>query len=380
MKLENLQLRNFRTYAGLNLSFDKRLSFITGANAAGKTNILEAVSLLSLGKSFRGAGDANLARHGANDYFIGAKYRRHDDAFHLEMGCDFSGSLKRKIKLNGKALTGRSALIGNLVCVIFSPSDIAIVEGGPTQRRRFLDMVLSSQNQDYLRDLVMYNRTIKQRNAMLKRIKQGKATPAELGVWNRTLTELAGRITDTRKEFVADFQSIFMDSLRRISGDRDSLELQLTYASEMEVDDFAGALEKYIRRDTALGYTTVGPHRQNLMFMGGENDIMHYGSQGQKRSLVLSLRISQFYFLKQRLGLSPILLIDDVIRELDARRRAAFVELLHECGQAIFTTPDLDGLEGVIRDMRSETRVFEVMGDGVVESPELDVIPGVGGA
>ena len=368
MKLEKLQLVNFRTYEKTALEFPKRLCFIIGPNAAGKTNIIEAVSLLSMGKSFRGASDQDMVRHEAPGYFLSCSYRRFDQVFQMEMGCDVSGrSLKRKIKLNGKALAGRSALIGNLISVIFSPSDISIVEGGPAHRRKFLDMVLSSHDSDYLRSLITYNRALKQRNAILKKIRKQEAKTDDLKVWNENLAGFAEKITRSRQDFVRDFREIFYDALKKISNNNDELELKLALSSDTEESNFIGALEKYVRRDIALGYTTTGPHRHNLTFEKNGHDILHQGSQGQKRSLVLALRISQFYYLKHNLHLSPILLIDDVIRELDANRRSSFIQLLRECGQAIFTTPDLDGLDTFIQEIKDEVGIYELGGPGVIE-------------
>ena len=371
MKLRSLHVKNFRTYEALDLAFASRLSFLTGPNANGKTNILEAIGMLSLGKSFRGATDEDMVRAGAPGYYIECRYEKDGQSFDLNLGVDFTGGkLRRRIKLNGKQLPGRSALIGHIISVIFSPQDIMIAEGGPSYRRRFLDMVLSYQNQDYLKQLLQYNRALRQRNTILKKMKSGKARLDQLEAWDGPIIDYANRITRARQEFVRQFESIFQGALGRISGDRDMLTMRLAYAAELEETDFAAALKKYATRDAAIGYTSVGPHRQNLLFERNGQDIMRFGSQGQKRSLVLALRIAQFSFLQKNLRLAPVLLIDDVIRELDARRRAAFVELLKECGQAIFTTPDLDGLDAQ-PELRKDISVFHVQAPGVLESRPL---------
>ena len=371
MKLRSLHLKNFRTYASLDLTFSSRLSFLTGPNANGKTNILEAIGMLSLGKSFRGATDEDMVRREEAGYYIECRYEKDGQSFDLNLGVDFTGpKLRRRIKLNGKQLPGRSALIGQIISVIFSPQDIMIAEGGPSYRRRFLDMVLSYQNQDYLKQLLQYNRALRQRNSILKKMKAGKARVDQLSAWDGPIVDYATRITKARQEFVREFEGIFQQALGRISGDRDALSMRLAYTSELEENDFAAALKKYASRDAAIGYTSVGPHRQNLLFERDGLDVMRFGSQGQKRSLVLALRIAQFSFLKKNLRMAPVLLIDDVIRELDARRRAAFVELLKECGQAIFTTPDLDGLDAH-PELRRDISVFHVAEPGRIETRPL---------
>lgn len=369
MRLESLHLKNFRTYESLDVQLESRLTFLTGRNASGKTNVIEALGLLSLGKSFRGAADRDMAREGSNGYFISGSYLRGGQKYTLDLGCETTGgSIRRKIKLNGKQLQGRSELIGNFITVIFSPSDIMIVEGGPAMRRRFLDALLSSQNREYLQNLIHYGRILRQRNAILKNIRQNRARLQDLKPWNSGLASYGRKILTARLDFIRDFQGIFQDSLLRISGSRDRLELSLQLSSEAEKENYEGALESNAMRDVGAGFTILGPHRHNLLFLNDGMDILQRGSQGQKRSVVLALRMAEFYYLKGKLGFSPILLIDDVIRELDAFRRGAFVRLLHESGQAVFTTPDLDGMDRFLEDLKDEMTVLQIREPGHIES------------
>ena len=366
MRLDKLHLSHFRTYGNLDLNLPAKLTFIIGDNAAGKTNILEAVSILSLGKSFRGSSDADMIQHGQSDYFVRGIFQKQGHRNLIEIGCDLGGSVqKRRIRINDRTVNGRAALIGRLTTVVFSPADITIVEGGPAQRRRFLDLVLSSREEQYLETLIRYNRTLQQRNAVLKRARQNK-TAADLAVWDANLAASAEAITRRRLEFVREFQVVFSESLARISAARDTLELSLEPAASGEFEDFSATLQRYEKRDRALGYTSIGPHRHNLRFENGGRDVVQFGSQGQRRSLVLALRMAQFRYLRDRLGVSPILLIDDVLRELDATRRRAFVELLQESAQALFTTPDLDGLREFPADLRDEAQVLKVVDQGQV--------------
>lgn len=360
-----MQLKNFRTYSNLTLSIDSRLSFILGKNAYGKTNIIEAVNLLSNGRSFRGAADRDMINYGNNAYHISANFRRLNQLNTIDFGCEESaGVLKRRVKLNGKLINNRSELIGNFISVIFSPADIAIADSGPQLRRRFMDMVLSNQDLQYLDNIMHYNRALKQRNAFLKRIKLKLAEVKDVLIWDRKLVELAEKIIKTRKQFIIDFQKIFSEALDRISNGMDSLQLILVMTSKKEETDYAEALQQMIRRDTLLGFTTIGPHRHNILFEKDGRDIVRFGSQGQKRSLVLALRIAQFYYLKKKLNFSPILLIDDVIRELDVYRRESFIKLLQECGQAIFTTPDMSDLSRFLNKMKNESTVYEIIEPG----------------
>ena len=373
MRIKRIQLKNFRTYENLCLDFNSRLTFLTGANAAGKTNIIEAINLLIFGKSFRGAMDNDMVKMGQSSYFVSANYLRDDSDYKLEFGYDQINSLsKKKIKLNGKALNSRTELIGNICGITFSPDDIAIIDGGPAQRRRFIDILLSFQNKEYLNTLVLYNRNLRQRNAVIKQIRNKRANKIDLDAWDQSLIKSGQKINELREDFINEFKPIFFATIQRISGTNDTIELELKYSSAAEKADYQKALQDNFFRDIQMGYTVTGPHRHTVIFKKDGRDITSTGSQGQKRSAVLSLRIAEFYHLKQKLGIAPILLIDDVIRELDANRRREFVALLHECGQAIFTTPDLDGLEDYLKDLSRDIEIMRVSGPGKIDQEQSD--------
>lgn len=358
MRLESLQVRNFRNYEDLNLPFHKRLTFLTGQNAAGKTNLLEAAAMLSLGKSFRGSEDHDLIREGTAGYHVSGKFLRGGQRNQIEINVDVSsGSLKRRIRLNEKVVSGRGAIIGQLLCVVFSPADLTIVEGAPAERRRFIDSTLASMDSGYLENLVYYQKALKQRNTLLKRIRERKAAIGDLGIWDTRLCDYAARLWEARGRFIEDFSVSFAGALEQISGSRDSIEIKVGNA---HMSDLAGSMARHRDRDLRVGFTSCGPHRDMIQLQRNGKDIMQFGSQGQKRTAALALRIGQFDYLKRRTGYTPVLLIDDVIRELDAGRRSAFVELLEKSGQAIFTTPDLDGMEGPFKELLSVSTILRV--------------------
>lgn len=370
MKLKHLQIDGFRTYAKLELDFSRRLNFITGRNAAGKTNILEAISILSQGKSFRGAVDADMIGTAGSAYYLAARFERDGKQRSCEAACDAgTGQIRRRFKLDGKQLSGRQGLIGQLVSVVFSPADIMIVDGGPSYRRRFLDMVLSNHDRQYLEHLVMYNRALKQRNTILKKMRKGEGRLADLDPWNAEIARYAETLIRQREKFLVEFTPSFQRALETISGDHDRIRLELLLSQAAEREDFAAALKSQVSRDTRAGYTTIGPHRHNLGFLagGGDDDITRHGSQGQKRSLVLALRFAQYYYLSEKIGTAPLLLIDDVLNELDSHRRRAFVQLLQESGQAIFTTPELEGLDELTERLADDISIYRVVEKGTVE-------------
>lgn len=365
MRLENLHLENFRTYTKVDIEFPSRLTFLTGDNAIGKTNILEAISLLSLGKSFRSTDEENLVSKDSETFFLAAKFHNKGITNTIEYGYE-KPSGKRRIKIAGKALRSRSAIIGNLNTVILAPHDLVIVEGGSAHRRRFLDIAICNYDADYLKQLLLYNRTLKQRNQILKKIKERRASIPDLKIWNQSLSVYASSITKKRVDFVNSFQEHIQHAVSEISGERDDVTLAIGHHNHFDANEYLRTLEISQSRDLVLGYTTEGPHRHAILFRRDDQDIIHFGSQGQKRTLVLALRVAEFRFLSKILGEAPLLLIDDVIRELDKKRRAAFVQLLHSCGQAIFTTPDLDGLESMLESVASETMVYKIYEKGFI--------------
>lgn len=368
MKIKSIHLTNFRNYSDQIIKFNKRITFITGKNAFGKTNIIEAISLLSTGKSFRGASDNDILKEKTNLYTVRAEYERSNQNFRIDYGYEIvNRNTNRKILINKKPISGRSSLIGNIVCVIFSPSDISIIEGGPQIRRKFFDMMISSSNKAYLNELIQYNKILLQRNAELKRLKQNFSSDKSLSIWDVSIAESAQNIIRYRKEYISSFNEIFKQSLSLISNDYDDIYIKYNIINNLEENNFIEALEKSKARDLALGYTTVGPHRHVIRFENNGKDIENFGSQGQKRSLVLALKISEYKFLKIKMGFSPILLIDDVIRELDVDRRSAFIRLLGECNQAIFTTPDINGLEDFIKTIEKDVVIYTLKQPGKLD-------------
>ncbi len=346
MKIEKLYLRTFRSYANLEISFHPHLNFIYGPNASGKTNILEALSILSLGKSFREAHNKDVIQEKKEGYYSACKYTKQSTEHKLSYAIEIkNGKMQRKIKLNQEVLPGRKHLIGHIFTTIFSPSDISIVNDGPAYQRKFLDTVLSHQSKNYFQNLIFFNQSLRHRNAVLKNIRIGSTKHQDLEAWDVRLSKYALIVTKNRFQFIHDFCKIFENSLRQISQNKDIIKIDLSLSHPNELENYLQILRENYKRDISLGYTSIGPHRQGLAFKENGQDVLHRLSQGQKRSLALALRIAQFYFLKSSLGFSPVLLIDDVIGELDKNRKSAFIKLLKDCGQAIITTPNLDEID-----------------------------------
>ncbi|MDX1957765.1 MAG: DNA replication/repair protein RecF [Leptospiraceae bacterium] len=365
MKLETLRIQNFRTYSEAKLNFSSRLIFFIGENGEGKTNLLEAISLFSNLKSFRENTDDELVKWNENFFYLDCIIKNSDGVKRLEIGFTNQETKKKKFKVNETDVKNKSDFIGEFKTVIFTPNDLKIVEGGPAERRKFVDYLLSVSDNYYLNDLLEYNRALKHRNVLLK---NKFSSRKEFLPWNEILSVRGQRIINKRKEFIENLKTIFSENLKNLSGGKDEFEIR--YIQRVSnPDTYTQALDSSFEIDLRVGHTTVGIHRDEI-FIGKDNkDIESFASQGQKRSVAISLRTSQFYYVQKITGETPILLIDDVIRELDIKRREYFVDLILNSGQAFFTTTDLEGIKDYIGSLDEKIEVYKVS-NGFIEKYE----------
>ncbi|MBW7856767.1 MAG: DNA replication and repair protein RecF [Leptonema sp. (in: Bacteria)] len=345
MEILSLELQNFRIYERVSLDFSNKLNFFIGSNASGKTTILEALAYISLGRSFRGGSDSDLVKQGQNHFFIRCELKdRTGQQVKFEIGVETGANTRKKVKRNGVILKRMSEMIGSLVCVVFTPEDLSLVQGGHSERRSYIDFVLGSVDSEYLEALVQFNRALRQRNELLRRIQENKARVQDLYVWNDLFIQQSAIVQRKRRDFLVEFEPVVVQSVETISGLHDKITLKLE--SSFDDDGEIGLKQKIDNlrnEEIRAGHSLVGPHRDRLYFLEESGqEIGHRFSQGQKRTLALSLKVAQFYYLKQRIGCPPVLLVDDVLQELDMIRRNSFLEVLNDCGQAFFTTPELN--------------------------------------
>ncbi|AXX14185.1 MULTISPECIES: DNA replication/repair protein RecF [Leptospira] len=354
MFLKHLTLQNFRSYEELSLDFDSRLIFFVGDNGEGKTNLLEAICMLSWLKSFRESEDSNLIRWGSENYFLRGKIKGDQKESVLEVGFTAKPTVKRKLKFNQEEVKKRTDLIGKFITVLLTPMDLKIIEGGPAERRKFIDAFISSFDPFYLECLLEYNKILKHRNALLK---TGISDASHLSIWDRKLIEKGVLILNKRKEIVFGLNSFYQPNLNKLSGGKD--ELEMIYGPNVkDKDEFVEKLSRNLGRDLRLGYTSVGIHRDDLFIGANKRDITEFGSQGQKRSTVIALKAATFNYYRNVLDTMPVLLIDDVIRELDVKRREYFVDLVINAGQAFFTTTDLEGIQDYVGKLEDQKQIF----------------------
>lgn len=364
--IHGLSLTNFRNADSAQYAFGNGLIFITGNNGAGKTTILEAIGLTSFLKSFRFALDRELIRFGCSFYRVEAGFAVGAAKHRIAIGFgrnpeDTRAPIVKKYTVDGRTNAKAAEIIGRIPSVVLSPDDMRIIAGDNTERRRFLDLLLSMLYPGYFAALQQYHRALKMRSQLLK------SRPDE-GVLAAVDRELAGagmQILEKRRQFIPEFTAPFSDSVGKISAGKDSW--QIDYRGDTvavnSVDDYLQMLLAHRANDLRLRQTTSGIHRDRLFFLADgniERDIRIIGSQGQKRTAALALKMAQFSYMQGKLYTRPVLLIDDVLNELDLNRRASFIDFLGNVGQVFFTTTDLVGMRDFLKNLHQTTPVQNI--------------------
>jgi len=348
MQLRKLRLRQFRAHSDTELVFAPGINLICGLNGAGKTNVLEAIHYLCIGRSFVASKDRYALQFGTQFFDLKGEFAPTTRP-PFDVRLVFKSDEGKKAFVNGASLDRLSDMIGRVPVVVFAPGDHVLTDGPPDGRRRFLDNTLSQAKPAYLAELLKYRRTMKQRNAVLS---QGRfSDPKLLEPWNEEFSKSAAKITLARAGFVAEFNRYMeaacamMESISEIP--------TMAYRgfdklpAEPNLDDIVGLhrgrLEEALPREREQRRCLVGPHRDELIFRLNEIEIRRYASQGQHRTFGMALKLAKFLYLKEILDETPLLLLDDVFGDLDRHRAGVFLELLEESsemGQSIITTAD----------------------------------------
>ncbi len=358
MIIESIRLNNFRNYGMLKLKLDGGTNIFYGDNAQGKTNILEAVYLCGTTKSHKGSKDKEIIRFHQEESHIRMKLKKHGSAYKIDM--HLKKNKAKGIAINGIPIKKASELLGIGNFVFFSPEDLNIIKNGPGERRRFLDLELCQLGKIYLYNLSNYNKIVNQRNKLLKDISFHPEYEEMLDIWDEQMVSYGKKLIEDRKHFVEVLNEIARGIHRKLSGDRE--ELQILYESSVEADDFAGQLKRSREKDIRFKMTMIGPHRDDLKFMIGDVDIRKYGSQGQQRTAALSLKLSEIELVKREIKDTPVLLLDDVLSELDSNRQHYLLESIHDIQTLITCT----GLDDFIENQFKINKVFHVV-EGTVD-------------
>jgi DNA replication and repair protein RecF len=329
--LAHLRLRDFRNYARLDADFSPGFHVLLGDNAQGKTNILEAIYLMATLRSFRGVGGAQMIRHGQKAYFVGGRAVGTESR---EIKIYWSVP-ERKLTLDNQPVRKLTDYLGVLRVVVFCTEDLQIIKGPARARRRFLDLLLSQTHPTYLPLLQRFTQALRSRNALLK---QRSIDEMALDGFSRELIKLGPELRQRRQELVPRISPLARLAYRRISHDAE--ELRLEYVPSIK-SDYAVELAQSRARERNYRTTLIGPHRDDLQLHLNDKSAAQFGSEGQKRSLAIALKMAQAEYLAGLHGAPPILLIDDVMGELDAKRRGGLLPLLersHEARGQVFMT------------------------------------------
>ena len=351
MKLTNLQLQNFRNYESVQLEFTDGVHVFIGENAQGKTNLMESIYALAMTKSHRTTNDKELI--GWNKEFATIKGTVEKTATKTNLELQFSkkGKIAKVNYLEQKRL---SSYLGNLNVILFAPENLTLVKGSPQNRRKFVDMELGQMSSLYLYDLVEYNRVLKQRNIYLKQLAIKKKQPDEyLEVLSEMLSELASKIVFHRLDFMKQLEALAIPIHDQLSLGRE--KFSVSYQATIPLEDgltpsqmkeiYIDQFKKNQTREADQATTLIGPHRDDLIFYLNEVPVQTYGSQGQQRSTVLSLKLAEIELMKLSTGEYPLLLLDDVLSELDDDRQTHLIKAIENKVQTFITTTSLDGIK-----------------------------------
>ena len=341
MWIKKIKIYNFRNYKNEEINLEKNINIFYGKNAQGKTNIIEAIYLCGLGKSFRTNKDKEMIKLNENNSFVEVEYEKSDRDGKIKIEL----KNKKNIYLNNIKLKKLSELLGNLNVVIFTPDDINILKGGSENRRRFLNIMISQLRPNYLNVLNLYKKTIEERNNYLRLIKEENKSEELLDIWDEKLAEYAEKIVNYRKEFINKISNKIVEIHKNITNNNE--EIKIEYLTDCEKkENYLNLLKQRRKLDVIKGFTTKGIHRDDFVIYINGNQVNVYGSQGQNRTVMLSLKLSELQIIYDEIGEYPILLLDDFMSELDKERRKNFLETIKN-NQVVITCTEKLNLENL---------------------------------
>ena len=341
MWISNIKIKNFRNYTDEKIELNKNINVFYGENAQGKTNIIEAIYLTAMGKSYRTKKESEMINFNSQNSLIEVEYFKsdRDGKVKIELGN------KKNIYLNGIRLKKLSELLGNIHLVIFTPDDIGILKGSPQNRRRFLDIMISQLRPNYVNIYNLYLKTLEQRNNYLRQIKEQNKDENLLEIWDEKLADYAVNIYKYRNEFIENIKSKIKKIHSQITNNEEEIEIEYISCCK-EKEEFLKLLKERRKLDIIKGFTTKGIHRDDFLIYINGKETSVYGSQGQNRTAMLSLKLSELNVVYDEIGEYPILLLDDFMSELDSKRRKSFLENVRDT-QVIITCTEKISIENL---------------------------------
>ena len=368
MWLKRISILNYKNLEQAELAFSRKMNCIIGKNGMGKTNLMDAVYYLSFCKSATNPIDSQNIRH-EQDFFVLQGFYETEDGDPEEVYCGLKRRQKKQFKRNKKEYTRLSDHIGLIPLVMVSPADTLLIAGGSEERRRFMDVVISQFDREYLDALIRYNKALVQRNTLLK----AELEPDEelMNVWEEMMASTGEVVFRKRQQFIEEFIPIFQSYYSYIS--QHQVEVKLSYKSHAAEGDLLALLRANRQRDRVMGYSLKGIHKDDLIMQLGEFPMKREGSQGQNKTYLIALKLAQFEFLKRTgSGTTPLILLDDIFDKLDALRVEQIVKLVagDNFGQIFITDTNRDHLDRILKKIEGDYKLFEVENGEVSERKE----------
>ena len=367
MWLKNLTLLNFKNYTSADIGFDKFVSVFVGNNGAGKTNILDAIHYLCLCKSYFNPIDSQQIKVNEDFFLVQGDFDREDK--NEKISCGLKRNQKKSFKRNKKEYEKLSSHIGLFPVVMISPYDINLIMDGSEERRRFIDNVISQTDSRYLDELIIYNKHLLNRNALLKQIAATrKLDVALLQILDEQLINSGVIIFEKRTQFLVDFIPFFNEHYRFLTSDAE--QVSLTYYSQLKEQTFENLLSNSIEKDRILERTTTGIHKDELMFEIAGMPMKKFGSQGQQKSFLIALKLAQYSYLQKFKNFKPLLLLDDIFDKLDELRIHKLMEMVshQDFGQIFITDTSKDRVVAVFDEIKTPINLFTVSEGSVVNA------------
>lgn len=359
MFIEKLALNNFRNYDEEEISFSNGINILYGDNAQGKTNILEAIYMIATTKSHRGNKDKEIIQFEYDEAHIRADIKKNEISHRVDMHL-------RKNKSKGVAvdlvpLKKSAQLFGLVNIVLFSPEDLSIIKNSPSERRRFIDMELCQLNKIYYSDLSGFNKILNQRNNLLKQIAFDGKSKDTLDVWDEQLVKYGIKVISARNNFIELINEIICKIHGSLTSEREIIKV--IYEKNVDENNYFEELRDKRYVDLKYQSTSVGPHRDDISFIVNDTDVKKYGSQGQQRTVALSLKLAEIELVRKMIKDNPILLLDDVMSELDSTRRDALLTYISDIQTIITCT----GYDDFIKERLNIDKIYKVTGGKIYE-------------
>lgn len=360
-----MTLVNYKNFTSKSFSFEEKINCFVGYNGVGKTNVLDAIYHLSYTKGYFNSVASQNIQYNTDFFVIEGTFQKNKREEIIS--CSLKRGYKKLVKRNGKEYEKLSDHFGLLPVVIISPSDTNLIIEGSDMRRKFMDSIISLYDKEYLQFLIKYNKVLAQRNSLLKFFAANLTfDQTNIDVYNEQLVNFGTLIFEKRKKFLSEFIPIFQKRYKQIIGsiDENRVEenVELKYRSQLKSSDLKNILEQNIDRDRILQYTSVGVHKDDLIFTLNNHQIKKNGSQGQQKSYLIALKLAQFDFVKQQSDITPILLLDDIFDKLDENRVSHLINLVNDknFGQIFITDTHAERTESIIKNINLDYKMFQL--------------------